>query len=483
MMTEATEPEEHNRPLDPPYVHNTTHSVAARRVLIVAYYVPPAGGPAVQRILQFLEYLEDAGWQPEVLTVKEGAYPNRDPSLLSAVPDSVQVHRTGAFDPLALYKKVKGDEGLPAGSLGEDRSFLEKAARWIRANVFIPDARVGWWPFAHVRGKELLDSGRFDAVLSTGAPHSVHLVGRSLARASGLPWIADLHDPWTDISYYDDFPHTGWARRLDERLEKSVLRDASLVTTVSPSWAELFRSKQEGTYGVVENGFDARAFSVVHPDGPTVSEGSSLAAAHSKEDSGDRSFVLSHVGKLYASRNPTAVWDALAALQDNSDIPDLKVRLIGTVDPAVVDAIEERNLMDRVERVPFIPHADAIREMAASTLLLLVIEPFAQARGMITSKLYEYLASGRPVIGVGPPDGDAASLLDAHEAGQIVDWNDARSAQEMILAHYTAWKEGNPRPGAAWNQIQEHNRQQQARRMAGFLDEACRQHRPSALTR
>ncbi|NBC86594.1 MAG: glycosyltransferase [Bacteroidetes bacterium] len=450
----------------------------ARRVLIVAYYVPPAGGPAVQRILQFIEYLADAGWQPEVVTVEEGAYPNRDPSLLHAIPDSVRVHRTAAFDPLALYQRMKGS-GLPAGSLGDDPSLLERAARWVRANVFIPDARVGWWPFAHVRGKELLDRGRFDAILSSGAPHSVHLAGRSLARATGLPWVADLHDPWTDISYYDDFPHTGWARRLDARLERSVLADAAVITTVSPSWAELFRSKEDGIYEVVENGFDARDFALVHPEGPTRSSGSSLAESTDPPPSEPAPFTLSHVGKLYASRNPTAVWDALADLRDDGKIPDLTVRLIGTVDPAVLEAIEDRDLTDRIERVPFIPHAEAIQAMVSSSLLLLVIEPFAQARGMITSKLYEYLASGRPVLGVGPPDGDASALLSRHNAGQVVDWNDARSARDMILEHYTAWTTGAPRSGAAWEDIQEHNRQQQAYQMAECLDTACDVHRPA----
>jgi hypothetical protein len=427
-----------------------------RRVLLIAYYVPPAGGPAVQRILQFVEYLHESGWQPEVLTVEAGAYPNRDASLMDAVPDDVRVHRTPALDPLAFYSRLKGGDGLPAGSLGDDPSLLERAARWIRANVFIPDARVGWWPFAHVHGKKLLETGRFDAILSSGAPHSVHLAGRSLHRAIGLPWIADLHDPWTDISYYDEFPHTEWARRLDARLEKSVLEDATLVTTVSPSWAELFREKVPGRYGVVENGFDARDFE---------------ALRNREVDPGGDTFVLSHVGKLYASRNPTAVWDALAALRDEGAIPELRVRLIGTVDPSVEAALAERDLEPIVDTVPFVPHDEALRAMQQAALLLLVIEPFAQARGMITSKLYEYLASGRPVLGVGPPGGDAHDLLDTHDAGAVVDWNDARRARSLIQEHYDAWANGTPRDGADWHVLQTHNRRHQAQKMAGYLDE------------
>ncbi len=430
-----------------------------RRVLLIAYYVPPAGGPAVQRILQFIEHLPEAGWAVEVLTVNAGTYPNRDPSLLQAVPDTVRVHRTAAFDPLALYARLKGDgDGVPAGSLGEDpASWLEQIARWIRANVFIPDARVGWWPFAVYRGKQLLGGGRFDAIVTSGAPHSVHLVGRSLHRLKGIPWIADLHDPWTDISYYDEFPHTRWAERLDAAFERSVLAEASAVTTVSPSWADLFARKAENRYAVVENGFDTAAFQHVDPP-----------------PSGD--FVIAHVGKLYASRNPVAVWEALAALQRDGRIPRLRVHLTGTVDPAVRRSIRDHGLSSIVDIDDFVPHHEAIRRMARSTLLLLVIEPFAQADGMITSKLYEYLASGRPVLGVGPANGDANALLQEHDAGEVVAWNDSARAADCLAAHYEAWEAGHPQSGAAWEDIQQHNRVHQAERLAHELDVALDTH-------
>jgi len=448
---------------DPSRSDVENHPDNRQHVLLVAYYVPPAGGPAVQRILQFVEHLADYGWQPTVLTVRQGAYPNRDPSLLDVVPASVDVHRTASLDPLALYARLagsgNGEDGstLPAGSLGADRtSWLEYIARWVRANVFIPDARIGWWPFAVAAGRRLLDEHAFDMILSSGAPHSVHLIGRSLHRRTGVPWVADLHDPWTDISYYDEFPHTRWARQLDARLERSVLSEASAVTTVSPSWADLFVRKAPNRYAVVENGFDADTFAAV-------------------EEPLDDPFVLAHIGKLYASRNPTALWDALATLRAEDAIPELRVRLVGTVDPVVRRAIAERGLEPVVTIEPFVPHEEAIRQMARSTLLLLVIEPFAQARGMITSKLYEYLASGRPVLGIGPVGGDADKLLRSAEAGRVVSWSDAQAACDLIQAHYDAWAEGTPRSGASFDAIQEHNRKHQAKRLAQLFDEltAC----------
>jgi glycosyltransferase involved in cell wall biosynthesis len=424
------------------------------RVLLVAYYVPPAGGPAVQRILQFIEHLQVEGWQPEVLTVRKGAYPNRDPDLLDKIPTDVRVHRTPALDPYTIYQAVtgKGEDDLPTGSMkDEGASWTERLAQWVRANIFLPDARVGWWPFAVYRGAQLLRSGRFDAMISSGAPHSVHLIGNTLYSWTGTPWVADLHDPWTDISYYEDLPHTRWARRLDAALERSVLGNASAVTTVSPSWADLFASKVANDYTVVENGFSASEFESID------------------EPLGD-DFVLGHVGKLYASRNPTAVWEALARLRAEGAIPQLTVRLIGSVDPTVERAIDEHGLAPIVERVGFLPHETAIREMARSTLLLLVIEPFAQAKGMITSKLYEYLASERPVLGVGPPEGDANALLQEHDAGEVAAWDDVEAATTLLRRHYQDWATGAPRAGARQEGLTKHTRQHQARRMARVLN-------------
>jgi len=428
------------------------------RVLLIAYYVPPAGGPAVQRILQFVEFLQQEGWQPEVLTVQKGVYPNRDPALLDKIPSGVRVHRTRALDPYAIYQAVtgKGEGDLPTGSMDEGQSWGERLAKWVRANVFIPDARVGWWPFAVARGRKLLASGRFDAVLTSGAPQSVHLIGKALHHWTQVPWVADLHDPWTDVSYYDDLPHTAWARRLDAALERSVLASASAVTTVSPSWADLFAGKASNRYAVVENGFSDSEFESVN-------------------EPLDDSFVLAHVGKLYASRNPTAVWKALARLREKEAIPNLTVRLVGTVDPAVQRSIETLGLAPIVEKREFLPHTAAIRSMARSTLLLLVIEPFGEAEGMITSKLYEYLASERPVLGVGPSEGDAHALLRAHEAGVVVDWADVDQAETILRAHYEAWADGTPRSGAHRASLSEHTRRYQARRMASVLKEVTGQ--------
>jgi len=432
---------------------------ASRRVLLVAYYMPPAGGPAVQRVLQFVEGLPHHDWQVDVLTVQAGAYPTTDPDLQRAVPASVTVHRTPALDPYALYARLKGadstKDAIPAGSFDPNASsWTERLARWIRANVFLPDARIGWWPFAVWRGMRLLRTHRYDAMLTSGAPHSVHCIGHTLHRISGTPWVADLHDPWTDIGFYDELPHTDFARRLDAALEQRVLRTATRVTTVSPSWADLFRAKGATVGPVVENGFapaDFRALDV------SVRR--------------DR-FVISHVGSLYANRNPVALWDALADLRSEGALPNLELQLVGRVAPVVRTALRDRGLEPCTTVVPFLPHAKALRYMAESALLLLSIEPFRADAGMITSKLYEYLATGRPVVGIGPPDGDAAALIRQHNAGAMVGRSDAAALRPIMAEHHTAWKRGTPITGASQDALTAHTRPRQAQRMAQVLHTA-----------
>ncbi|MES3630110.1 MAG: glycosyltransferase [Longimonas sp.] len=432
---------------------------AERRVLLIAYYMPPAGGPAVQRILQFVEGLPAHNWQVDVLTVQAGAYPTTDPGLQAAVPPSVRVHRTPALDPYALYARLQGaprtQDAIPAGSFDpRAASWTEHLARWVRANIFLPDARIGWWPFGVWRGLQLLKQHRYDAVLTSGAPHSVHCIGHTLHRITSTPWVADLHDPWTDIGFYDELPHTRWARHLDAALERAVLQTATRVTTVSPTWRALFQAKGATMGPVVENGFAASDMDAL--DVPVRR---------------DR-FALSHVGSLYANRNPVALWDALADLRGQGLMPLLELQLVGRVAPVVEEALRARGLLDCTTVVSFVPHEKALRYMAESALLVLCIEPFGVDTGMITSKLYEYLSTGRPVLGIGPPGGDAADLLRQHDAGVMAARDDVTAVKEMLMSHYAAWADGAPLSGAVRAALASHTRTAQARRMAHALTDA-----------
>ena len=425
------------------------------RVLVVTYYFPPAGGPGVQRVLKTVRYLREAGFEPVVLTVDDGAFPSRDPGLAADVPDGVEVIRTRAPDPLALYGRWTG-RGVPTGAV-EGRGARARLALWVRANMFLPDARVGWVPFARHAGRmRLAEAARrvdpFAAVLTSGPPHSVHLVGRRLQR-TGVPWLADFRDPWTAINFYGDLPMSRPARALDRFLERRVLRQADAVTTVSPTWARLLERQgglAPGSVAVVHNGVDE----------------ADLGAARDVAVRRD-AFVLAHVGSLYATRDPSAVWEAVGRLRAAGGVERLVVRLVGRTDEAVLRSARATGAP--VEAVPYVSHSEAVREQARAALLLLSVEPFPADRGMVTGKLYEYLASGRPVLGVGPADGDAAALLAETDGGAMFARDDVDGVAAELARQYRAWAAGAPLAGAAWPAVAPYTRRAQTARLADVI--------------
>jgi hypothetical protein len=432
-----------------------------RRVLILSYYFPPSGGPGVQRILKTVRYLGEYGWQPTVVTVREGAYPKHDATLLKEVPPTVTVERTRSLEPFAWYAALTGrgeNDAVAVGSVaGRGTSWAERLARWIRANVFLPDARVGWVPYAVTRGLRLLTDAmqtpepNFDAILTTGPPHSTHLAGWVLHRLTDVPWLADFRDPWTDINYYHELPHMPLARRLDAALERLVVRSASAVVSVSPTWCGLMSRKGAKSVYLVQNGYDAADF-------PRFAYGPS-------EDA----FVLTYVGSLYASRNPVTLWRTLQRLRAAGCIPKLRLRLVGTVEPVVHASLRRYGLDAIAEHVPYVPHREAIGYMQKASLLLLVVERFGQDAGMLTGKVYEYLASRRPVLGIGPPEGDASLLLDATMAGTMVDQEDAAGIAALVQGYYTAWEHGHKPTGAPMYVVREFSRQAQTAALADAL--------------
>ena len=427
-------------------------------LLLVTYYFPPSGGAGVQRTLKFAKYLRDAGVEPVVLTVEAGAYPSLDPTLAADVPDGVEVVRTRALDPFGLYGALTGRsrrEAVAVGSVQAD-SLGKKAGLWARANVFLPDARVGWVPFAVRAARRLVRAGRVDAVLTSGPPHSTHLVGLALRRtlaARGVPWVADFRDPWTGINFYDELPMTRPARAFDAALERGVLRAADAVVTVSPTWARELEAKgglAPGAAWVIQNGFDPDDLDPPAPPAPGA-------------------FTLTHVGSLYGSRDPEALWAAVAALRGRGGLARLRIRLVGRVDSAVRASLDRHGLTAITDEGGVVTHAEAVAEMAAAGLLFLSIEPVRNADGILTGKLYEYLASGRPVLALGPPNGDAARLLAETGGGRLLDWTDADGIEAALRDAYAAWERGEPQPGAAPDALASLSRPAQTRELAALV--------------
>ena len=433
-----------------------------KRVLFVTYYFPPSGGPGVQRALKLVKYLPQFGWRPTVLTVRPGAaaFPDRDETLLGEVPAEVRVERTGAWDPYALYARFMGKEksdSVGVSFTGAGRpGWKERLARWVRANVFLPDARVGWVPFVVGRGLNLLRDNHLGAIFTTGPPHSTHLAGLLLGRLTGTPWVADLRDPWTEIDYAGELPSTALARRFDAALERAVLRRADAVTTVTPTWRVRLRERSgtpagadDDRFALIRNGFDPADFETPAPA------------------LGDR-FAIVHAGNLGPKRNPQALWQALARLREGGAAP--QVRLIGNVDPTVRERARRAGVEALVEVEGYQPHAQALRAQRRAALNLLVIDRVPNQEGRIPVKLYEQLASGRPVLGLGPPDGDAARLLQDTGAGRMFAHDDAEGVARFLEKHRDAWIREEPTGGAAPEAVAPFRRERQAGQMAELFN-------------
>lgn len=403
-----------------------------RKVLIITYYWPPSGGAGVQRWVKFSKYLPRHDWQPVIYTPSNPEAPVDDPSLQQDIPEEAVVVKRRIWEPYMLYKRFvgmgKGDR-INAGFLSEDKRPPKKEglAVWIRGNLFIPDARKFWVkPSVRFLHKKLIDSP-VDAIISTGPPHSMHLIAFQLHRQLRIPWIADFRDPWTEIDFYDQLKLTKRADRKHRRLEEEVLTSADRVVVVGPTMAERFRLKAGIEATVIPNGYDEEDFTR-----------STTAEAEKQPDGSGPRFNVVHVGAMNRDRNHPAFWETLASMRkDDPDFErELKITLVGKLDHSVHLSLAEYQLENCTEVIPSLPHNQVIPLLQSASVLYLPINNTPNARSIATGKIFEYLSAHRPIVGVGPVDGDAAEILKSCEAGHMIDFTD-RKGMKKILADWS----------------------------------------------
>ena len=389
-----------------------------QKVLIVTYYWPPGSGAGVQRWLKFSKYLAKLGWNPVILTVDPdfAVYPAIDQSLNDEIHENVTVYKTRARDYFRLYKKDKSKIPSAGFAVGEEKGFLSNFTRFIRGNFFIPDPRIGWNRYAFEKACEIIETQKIDRLITTSPPHSTQLIGLRLKkRFPGIRWIADLRDPWTDIYYYEKFHPTFLSRRIDGAYEKSVLKSADKIITVGNSLKELFSSKIPGIgdkISVISNGYDEEDFS-----GSTASK--------------PETFTISYVGTLSGSYPVNGFLNALKPLIEKGI--KFRLRFTGAVPEEEKELIISAAGLSNTDFVPYSEHSKAVRNMLDSNALLLIIPDHKSSGSIITGKLFEYLASGKPVICLGPADGDAAEIIKETGHGKTFDYNDSEGISEYLL--------------------------------------------------
>lgn len=387
-----------------------------KKVLIVTYYWPPSGGAGVQRWLKFSKYLPDSGWEPVVLTVDPlyAAYPQKDESLAADVPTSLRVIRTRSTDYFAFYKKDRTRIPSAGFASGSDNSFRGKIIRFVRGNFFLPDPRRGWNSHAYRKACSLIEKEDIANIITTSPPHSTQLVGLKLKRKfPRVNWIADLRDPWTDIYYYHHFYPTPLSRSIDAFYERSVLRNADAIVTVGPSLKEHFIARLPEAVrkiNIITNGFD-----------PSDFESAAI------EVSGR--FTIAYVGTLSDQYPIDGLADALATLAAKGR--EFVFSFAGSISE------EQRSILEKLPPAylsfkPYLPHNEATSMMCSSSMLLLIIPVHSTSRSIITGKLFEYLGSGKPVLCLGPADGDAAEIIRESGAGLSAEYNDSNTIAQFM---------------------------------------------------
>jgi len=428
-----------------------------KKILIITYYWPPCGGPGVQRMLKFARYLPEFGYLPYVVTVdeKKASYPITDYSLLKDVPESVQVYRTDTSEPFGLYSKITNKKEIPhSGFANEDKpGFVQKASRFIRGNLFLPDARKGWNKFALKQARELLATEKFDGFITSSPPHSTQLLGLKIKKETGLPWIADLRDPWTDIYYYKDMMHLPIAKKIDAAYEKTVLENADEILVVSDAIKNIFLSKSsklaEEKFHIIPNGYDDADFSVSNK---TLSD----------------KFIITYTGTLAANYGVENFIQAASDIINGDNDSPLRLRFVGELADTIKESIKDKGLSEKVEYIQYVPHKKAVECLIDSTALLLAIPNIENNEGILTGKLFEYLASRKPIICIGPEKGDAAKIINECEAGMTFNYQEKSKLKQYLQSLINKWKQDHDIDRKNENHIK-YSRKKQAEELSRII--------------
>ena len=391
------------------------------KVLIITYYWPPAGGSGVQRWLKFVKYLQEFGIEPVVYTVDNVTYPKEDNTLLNEVPKNITVLKQPIWEPtdLLFWKK---DKPQKSGISNVSKSGL---LSFVRGNFFIPDPKIFWVKPSVKYLQEYLDSNKVDTIISTGPPHSMHLIAKKLHQKNNIKWIADFRDPWSDLYYNKDFNQLSFAKNKNKKLEQEVLKIADSVLTVSNSLKEEF-SKTANRVEVITNGFDDEV----------ITENSIIK---------DTKFTISYIGLLPKQSNPRVLFNVLKDLcSKNEDFKnDLKLNFIGDISDEVKTEISKNKLNENTNFVGYVNHREAVEYQKKAQVLLLLIPNIEKSKGILTGKLFEYLTAKRPILAIGPEEGDLSEILKETNAGVIVGFDNEEKLSSEILKLYDLYKEGN----------------------------------------
>ncbi|MCB0462792.1 MAG: glycosyltransferase family 4 protein [Flavobacteriaceae bacterium] len=404
-----------------------------KKVLIITYYWPPAGGPGVQRWLKFIKYLPEFNIEPIVYVPSNPSYPVTDESLADEIPKGLTIIKQPIAEPYQLASKLsKGkSDTISKGIIPDKRrqSIMERLMLFVRGNFFIPDARKKWIrPSVNYLSTYIRDYS-IDTIITTGPPHSLHLIGEQLKSKLNINWIADFRDPWTTIGYHKKLKLLPMAKKKHKDLEAKVLNSADKIIVTSNNTKLNFASLTKQPIEVITNGYDYESVGNVDLD---------------------KKFSISHIGSLLSERNPKVLWKVLEELvtEDKIFASMFQLNFIGSVSKDVLRSLEERNLSQYVSLKGYVSHIEAIRYQKKSQILLLVEIDSEDTKCIIPGKLFEYMVSSRPILAIGPKDSDVAEILRSTNTGNYFLYSDYEAIKEAISDMFEAFRTGDLKSNA-----------------------------------
>lgn len=396
-----------------------------KKALIITYYWPPAGGPGVQRWLKFVKYLPDYGIHPIVYIPENPSYPMLDNSLIDEIPETVTIIKQPIKEPykLAEFLSKQSSKTISSGVIPKKKkqSFMQRLMLYVRGNYFIPDARKGWVKPSVSYLSDYIQNENIKTVITTGPPHSLHLIGLQLKAQLGIHWIADFRDPWTTIGYHKKLKLTVSANEMHEQMEKQVLTTADHIIVTSENTKKEFETKSNQPITVITNGYDYQQL-------PKVSK--------------DLKFSLAHIGSLLSERNPKVLWKVLGELiNENQDFrQEFVLRLIGVVSDDVLNEIKQFIPKQNMDIVGYVNHTEALKSQRQSQLLLLIEIDSEDTKAIIPGKLFEYMVAETPIISVGPKDSDVERIIKSTNTGRYFYYDDEAQLKEHLLSRFSDFK-------------------------------------------
>ncbi|MFS4455716.1 glycosyltransferase family 4 protein [Maribacter sp. 2304DJ31-5] len=422
-----------------------------KKVLVIAYYWPPAGGPGVQRWLKFVKYFRDFGVEPIVYVPENPHYPLIDRTFENDIPKDITIYKHRIFEPyrLAGLFSRKKTKRISSGIIRtKNQSVLERFMLWVRGNLFIPDARK-YWVRPSIRFLyDVLEQERIGTIITTGPPHSVHLIGHYLKEFKKVKWIADFRDPWTSIGYHKKLKLTSLAKNRHKELERLVLTNADKIVVTSKITQLEFQRITKKPITVITNGYDnERSF-------------------HTKLD---EKFTLSHIGSMLTGRNPKNLWKVLAELikEDTAFAQTLQLQFIGVVGKDVLESLTEYGLEDFVEFIGYLPHNEVVPYQQKSQILLLTEIDSEETKGIIPGKLFEYMAAKRPILGIGPEGWEVADMVARTKTGAIFEHSSYFQLKNVLLNWYQQYQ--RQELSVSSENVKEYSRRELTRKLVEYI--------------